>query len=47
MGRVLWWVGLAAAVVVVALVTWQARRALRRALKSAEAKERPPASMEP
>ena len=29
-GRVLWWVGLAATVLVTALVTWQARRALRR-----------------
>ena len=33
-GRVLWWVGLAATVLVTALVTWQARRALRQALKT-------------
>jgi len=33
-GRVLWWVGLAATLLVTALVTWQARRALRQALKT-------------
>ena len=38
-GRVLWWVGLAATVLVTALVTWQARRALRRALKTADHNE--------
>ncbi len=37
-GRVFWWVGLAATVLVTALVTWQARRALRRALNTADDK---------
>jgi pyruvate/2-oxoglutarate dehydrogenase complex dihydrolipoamide dehydrogenase (E3) component/uncharacterized membrane protein YdjX (TVP38/TMEM64 family) len=47
-GWVFWGVGLVATVVVALLVTYQARRALRQALKSVEEKERPtPPSSQP